>query len=227
MKILLVSPNTENTAMPVYPAGMHLVAQAARQSGHNVVTLDMFEHLAPWQALDQAVQDLAPDVVGLSVRNIDDQTMESPRFFLEETRKVVRRLREITPAPIIVGGAGYSIFPISALEYLEADMGLAGEGEIALPALLHALEGQNAYDSVPGLYLPQVGKVGPQQLLRDLDSCPLPRQEWLSKDLKNRDDFWMPFQTRRGCPLNCSYCSTSSIEGRPIRKRSVDRKSVV
>mgnify|MGYP001110584708 CR=1 FL=1 len=223
MKTLLVSPNTENTAMPVYPAGMHLVAQAARQNGHNVVTLDMFEHPDSWQALDQAVQGHAPDVVGLSVRNIDDQTMENPRFFLKETRKVVRRLREITRAPVIVGGAGYSIFPVSALEYLEADIGLAGEGEIALPALLHALEGQNAYDSVPGLYLPQVGQVGPQQLVRDLDSCPLPGHKWIPEEFMNRDDFWMPFQTRRGCPLNCSYCSTSSIEGRPIRKRSVSR----
>jgi radical SAM superfamily enzyme YgiQ (UPF0313 family) len=32
--------------------------------------------------------------------------------------------------------------------------------------------------------------------------------------------YWLPFQTRRGCPLNCSYCSTSTIEGHLIRKRS-------
>ncbi len=223
MKVLLISPNTENTAMPVYPAGMHLVAQAARQSGHEAATLDMFEHPDPWQSLDQAVQGHAPDVVGLSVRNIDDQTMENPRFFLEETRNVVRRLREITRATLVVGGAGYSIYPLSGLEYLEADMGLAGEGEIALPALLQALEGQNAYDSAPGLYLPQLGQVGPQQLVRDLDSCPLAGHEWIPEEFMNRDDFWMPFQTRRGCPLNCSYCSTSSIEGRHIRKRSVSR----
>ena len=30
----------------------------------------------------------------------------------------------------------------------------------------------------------------------------------------------MPVQTRRGCPLGCSYCSTGTIEGRPIRRRS-------
>ena len=33
-------------------------------------------------------------------------------------------------------------------------------------------------------------------------------------------NLWMPFQTRRGCPMNCSYCSTAMIEGRIIRKRS-------
>jgi len=34
-------------------------------------------------------------------------------------------------------------------------------------------------------------------------------------------DLWMPVQTRRGCPMDCSYCSTASIEGRTIRKRPV------
>jgi radical SAM superfamily enzyme YgiQ (UPF0313 family) len=35
----------------------------------------------------------------------------------------------------------------------------------------------------------------------------------------------MPFQSRRGCPLDCSYCSTATIEGRLIRKH--DLKKVV
>jgi radical SAM superfamily enzyme YgiQ (UPF0313 family) len=30
----------------------------------------------------------------------------------------------------------------------------------------------------------------------------------------------MPIQTRRGCPMGCSYCSTSAIEGRRLRKQS-------
>jgi radical SAM superfamily enzyme YgiQ (UPF0313 family) len=32
----------------------------------------------------------------------------------------------------------------------------------------------------------------------------------------------MPVQTRRGCPLNCYYCSTGVIEGRAIRRHSPD-----
>ncbi|MGD8315866.1 MAG: radical SAM protein, partial [Syntrophobacterales bacterium] len=35
-------------------------------------------------------------------------------------------------------------------------------------------------------------------------------------------DFLLPFQTRRGCPMNCSYCSTSTIEGEILRKRAPD-----
>jgi len=30
-------------------------------------------------------------------------------------------------------------------------------------------------------------------------------------------DLWVPIQTRRGCPNDCSYCSTASIQGRTIR----------
>ena len=30
----------------------------------------------------------------------------------------------------------------------------------------------------------------------------------------------IPVQSRRGCPLDCIYCSTSIIEGRPVRRRS-------
>jgi radical SAM superfamily enzyme YgiQ (UPF0313 family) len=33
---------------------------------------------------------------------------------------------------------------------------------------------------------------------------------------------WLPFQTRRGCPMQCSYCSTATIEGRVLRKRTLE-----
>jgi radical SAM superfamily enzyme YgiQ (UPF0313 family) len=36
----------------------------------------------------------------------------------------------------------------------------------------------------------------------------------------NDQQIWLPFQTRRGCPMDCSYCSTATIEGKLLRKRS-------
>ena len=33
----------------------------------------------------------------------------------------------------------------------------------------------------------------------------------------------IPVQTRRGCPMRCSYCSTGAIEGRALRKRSPEK----
>ena len=37
----------------------------------------------------------------------------------------------------------------------------------------------------------------------------------------NNQKIWLPFQTRGGCPMDCSFCSTAAIEGRVLRKRSV------
>ncbi len=221
MNILFISPNTESVNMPVYPVGMHLVAEAVESSGHQVAIVDMFEYQDPWTVLESTIARFRPHVVGISIRNIDDQSRENTKFFLKGSREVIRRLRSLTAAPIVLGGAGYSIFPEIGLGYLEADMGLAGEGEVALPALLRAMEGLCGYDQVPGLYHPGIGRVGPEQAAADLDSCPLPRPESLSLTRVQSGDFWMPYQTRRGCPLDCSYCSTGSIEGRRIRQRSV------
>ena len=174
MKALLVSANTESLNMPVYPVGMHLVADAVQDSGHESLTVDMFEHKDPWTVLKTRVQEFKPDVIGVTIRNIDDQSMQNTQFLLEGSREVVRGLKKMTSVPIILGGAGYSIFPDSALEYLEADMGLAGDGEITLPTLLLAMEGRLGYDAVPGLYRPGMGRVGPLCSTADLDSCPLP-----------------------------------------------------
>ncbi|MGM0642677.1 MAG: B12-binding domain-containing radical SAM protein, partial [Thermodesulfobacteriota bacterium] len=38
---------------------------------------------------------------------------------------------------------------------------------------------------------------------------------------RDADSIWLPYQTRRGCPMDCSYCSTGNIEGRRLRKRSI------
>ena len=84
-------------------------------------------------AVEEAIRSFQPEVIGVSVRNIDDQSMEQGRFLLDQAKEVVRLCRGFSAAPIVIGGAGYSIFPESALEYLGADMGIQGEGEAAFP----------------------------------------------------------------------------------------------
>jgi radical SAM superfamily enzyme YgiQ (UPF0313 family) len=54
---------------------------------------------------------------------------------------------------------------------------------------------------------------------KNLDTLPLPDTDLLSLP-SQKEELWMPVQTRRGCPLNCSYCSTGTIEGRVLRRHS-------
>jgi radical SAM superfamily enzyme YgiQ (UPF0313 family) len=54
----------------------------------------------------------------------------------------------------------------------------------------------------------------------DAISSPVPgRHLTVPPDFKDQE-IWVPFQTRRGCPMKCLYCSTAAIEGRIHRKQS-------
>ena len=220
MRVLLISPNREEINMRTLPLGLACVAAATRSKGHEVRLLDLLVEEEPNQAVLREVKAFDPEVIGFSVRNIDDQKMESGRFLLDRTREVVTLCRRTSKAPIVLGGAGYSIFPESALDYLKADMGIQGEGESAFPLLLERLENKINLEGLPGLYLPGRGLQGKRTYLTDLETLPwseIPAWFRLGPDPQS---YWMTVQTRRGCPMGCSYCSTAAIEGQKIRKRN-------
>src|SRR5208283_3095716 len=110
MRALLISANTEQLQMPVLPMGLACVAAAAEHAGHEVKLLNLMTKDDFQELLENAVLGFQPDLVGVSVRNIDDQNMNSPRFLLEAVKNVVSACRRLTSAPIVLGGAGYSIF---------------------------------------------------------------------------------------------------------------------
>jgi len=221
MKVLLISANTEQINMPTLPLGLACVAAATRKAGHEVAYLDLMAQEDVRAVIKEAMEGLSPDVVGISVRNIDDQVMDSPGFLLEQVKEVVASCRSFSDAPIVLGGAGYSMYPESALEYLGADMGIQGEGEVAFPILLDKIQRDDDLSDTPGLYLPGRGVQAERAYAKNLDAFPFPEDHlWSSSSITEDAEFLLPFQTRRGCPMNCSYCSTSTIEGEILRKRA-------
>ena len=129
MKVLFISPNAERLFMPTLPLGPALVAAATRRAGHEIRFLDLLAAADPLNEVRQAITEFQPEVIALSVRNVDDQTMLDTKFLLGPVRDVVAACRAARQAKIVVGGAGYSIFPEAALRYLGADLGVCGEGE--------------------------------------------------------------------------------------------------
>jgi radical SAM superfamily enzyme YgiQ (UPF0313 family) len=221
MKVLLISANTEQINMPTLPLGLACVAAATRKAGHGVAYLDLMAQEDVQEVIKEAMEERSPDVVGISVRNIDDQVMDSPDFLLEQVREVVASCRSFSDAPIVLGGAGYSMYPEAALEYLGADMGIQGEGELAFPTLLDKIQRNHDFSDTPGLCLPGLGLQAKRAFAKNLDAFPFPEDHlWSSSAITGDAEFLLPFQTRRGCPMNCSYCSTSTIEGGILRKRA-------
>ena len=207
--------------MTVLPMGMAFVARALEDAGHEVSQINLMAEREALEKLAESIQKIQPDIIGVSVRNIDDQVSLQPRFLLEPVKDIVSTCRQNSEGKIVLGGAGYSIFPKHALSYLDADMGIQGEGEQSFAMLLDRIENNANLSNIPGLYYADRSIANLPVTIKKIDQnpFPLPGKHIFALEHTKDEIIWLPFQTRRGCPLNCSYCSTSSIEGKTIRKR--------
>jgi radical SAM superfamily enzyme YgiQ (UPF0313 family) len=75
---------------------------------------------------------------------------------------------------------------------------------------------------MPGIYLPGRELQGERIFTINLDSMPFPDEHLWTVPAIAGNDILIPLQTRRGCALGCNYCSTATIEGTALRKRSID-----
>jgi len=167
------------------------------------------------------VNSFKPDFIGFSIRNVDEVVPERQTFFLEGVySRFIAPVRKITTVPLILGGSGYTIFPAEILEYTGADYGIAGEGEETLLALLGKLEKGEDVSGIPNVFTRE--SRGAQSLKKERDYDKMP---WSCIDQKL--DF-KPYtargvysiQTKRGCALQCIYCSYPLIEGKQYRLRA-------
>lgn len=219
-RLLLVNTNTERAPYPVPPLGLCLLA-AFLEKKYDVRIFDGVFREA--KELPACVSDFRPDYIGFSIRNIDDILIDRMIFYVDGiNRDFIKPVREMTKAPLILGGSGFSMFPAPLMEITEADYGVAGEGETAMERLLMALDGNG-----PGFPVPNVIRKGEQipwgssaSTIVDLGKIPFP-------EIDRRIDF-SPYrakgvysiQTKRGCSHGCIYCTYPLIEGREFRVRN-------
>ncbi len=139
MRVLLISANIERLPDPVAPLGPAYLCAALEARGHEVRFLDLCFADPLQDALRTSVATFAPEVIALSIRNIDNVAYPQTSTYLPFYKMIAAELRGLSQAPIFLGGAGFTIMPYAILHYLEADGGIAGEGEVSLAHLLHIL----------------------------------------------------------------------------------------
>lgn len=211
-KVLLISANIMKRPYPVYPLGLDYVA-GALNSGYETKILDMNE-FPSLEMLGEQVREYAPDYIGLSIRNIDNTDTINSRGFLSDYQDLVGQLRQNSQATLILGGSGYTIFPVEFIRALDADYGIAGEGE-RFPALLRALESKTDVTAIPGVVTRQTATVPYRawdgEMHRAFDPNAAHTNYYLSYG------GMLNLQTKRGCPFRCSYCTYPHIEGGKMR----------
>jgi radical SAM superfamily enzyme YgiQ (UPF0313 family) len=223
MRILFISPNRLQLVAPPLPLGLASVV-AAVESEHEVQVLDFMFAARPLDQLRRMVADFQPELIAISLRNIDNQKLHRSEVYFPETQELVTLLRSLTPAPIMVGGAGFSIMPRPLLDCLGADFGLVGEGEESFPAFLRALTSRQ-WQKVPGLVWRQGStcRLNPPHWVEQLDRLAYPALEYFTPKLYQEAEGsaklpgMIPVQSRRGCPMQCIYCTTPLLEGREVR----------
>jgi len=220
MKVLFFSCSMPDLIMPTLPLGMVSVATAVQQADHDVKLVDVLPDCDFEAAVTAALKDFIPDAIGIAVRNIDDQSMTDTRFLLDPLKTITATCRALTKAPIILGGAGYSMYPELLLEWLDGDIGIVGDGEAGLPAVLDQLRLGVDVTMIKGVYVKSYTPVKKRCATPDFNRLPQPDPALWSCPAEGREEVWLPFQTRRGCALACSYCSTASIEGTTLRTRN-------
>src|SRR6266566_4831663 len=222
-RVLLVSTNRERQPYPVVPNGLACVASALDAAGHSVEFLDLCFAKNAVASARAAASRFRPDVIGVSVRNIDNSDAIALRHYTPEARGVLQALRVAAPAArVVAGGAAFGVAPEALFRDLGVDYAVAGDGERASVALINALTSGEAIEALPGLVRDRNGTVvfTPPGEDADLDSLPPPAlHRWIDLARYQRHGATIPIQTKRGCVYKCIYCTYRNVEGWGYRTR--------
>lgn len=212
MNVLLVSANMLTEPYPVYPIGLDYVA-AAIAARHQVRIADM-NVIQDENALGRYIRNNPPEVIGVSLRNVDNTNPGDPKTFMEDYQRLITAIRNHSDAILILGGSGFTIFPEQYMNSLGADYGLAGEGE-RLNQLLDAIENHRDPGRIPGVIVGRQPLQAPDPWKQSFKRAADIRHGHLDFYLKHGG--MLNLQTKRGCRFKCIYCTYPHVEGRSLR----------
>lgn len=199
------------------PLGLCSLAAYARSKGHQVLLIDALNLGLSLDEVAARVKQFAPRFVGITATT----------SFIESAHDCATRVKEQCPDVVtIIGGAHVSAIPIQTMnEFAQFDLGVIGEGEVTLLALME--NGTQNCDSIDGIVFR--GADGPvltkrRDLIGDLDQLPYPALDLLEGFPKLYEPTVNNYSekpvlhmvTSRGCPFSCTFCA-QSVYGHRVR----------
>lgn len=219
MKILFVSLDVDNHdeySSNYFPLGLSILAEVTKSMGIHAELFDINLYLKEKRksknVLEEIVEEfieINPDIIGYFTRcDILPRVIKSAEIVKKKMKKV----------KIFLGGSGvYGNERDILLNFKFIDLIILGEGEKTIRRILSG----NLLKEIPGIAFREQGNVVVNrdvELINDLDIIPIPKRRG---EIRKTDLFQI--EAGRGCPYNCSFCSTSIFWKRKYRVRTPKR----
>ena len=221
-RVLFVNANETARPYRVAPLGLAFVTTATEKSGHSVQFVDLPQSRGGHRHFTNCLRDWQPHYLAIGIRNLDNSDFHALETYLDGPAELIREARALAPqAKIIIGGPAGTVEPERVANVTGCDHLVLGEGEESLPQLMARLE---AGEPVPRIVASD--DRGTPFRLANPGLLPAPAlHRWVKEFAPYlRGDAGYPVQTKRGCPLKCTYCTYGRIEG--VRYRFLDPNAI-
>ena len=222
MKVLMINANRFKQPWPVIPFGLSCVVASLEQAGYDVSVLDLCFSKNCAIDIKKRLSEYQPDIIGISIRNIDNSVGYNTLFLIENTKnEIVRPCKDWFKGPIVIGGPSVGISGAEMLSYLELDYAIRGDGEDAMVEFVKRYEDRAPFLGMQGLVIRETGKIiqdNPPKLVKDINEIPYVNPgRYINLKPYRKYDSPLQIQTKRGCALHCTYCTYNRIEGPDYR----------
>jgi radical SAM superfamily enzyme YgiQ (UPF0313 family) len=219
VKIALVYPPSSELNLKGYPLGLAYLSASLKRKHHvDIYDYNGKEFNKSLKFFFDSVKLTKPALVGVSFNS----------FNRWGAYKIIERIKRINKdIKVVLGGVHPSTMHDQIFKYFfdNIDFIIQSEGEEPLYKLCNALETGADYRNISGLVYKDTEKsfkVNPvSEKVNNLDDLPIPDYSYASSRIKSSQFAYLI--TSRGCPVNCSFCSTSSFWGQNIRMNSPER----
>jgi radical SAM superfamily enzyme YgiQ (UPF0313 family) len=219
MKIALVYPPSHELNLKGYPLGLaYLSASLKRKHKVDIYDYNGCEFRKSLNSFLNSIKQSKPDLIGISFNS----------FNRWGAFKLLRLIKKIDKKIcVVLGGVHPATLYAQIFKYFYKDLDfiIQSEGEKSLPNLCRAIEHRSGLADISGLvYKDGDGGIVANkaaEFIKDLDELPFPDYSYAADEIKQKQLAYLI--SSRGCPVNCSFCSTSSFWGQNVRMNSPER----
>ncbi len=240
--VTLISPpqvftKSQVTAGVVPPLGLLYLASYLKQYNIEIKIIDSvgnkYSQYTPYKnvtlrgmSFQEIIDEISEqtDLIGIS------SLYSSAHLIIKELIHLIKQ--RFPDKKIVVGGAHATILSEFVLKDTDADIIVIGEGELTLLELCQNL---NNYQNVHGIAYRKDSKINInplRSLISDLDTLPIPDRGLIN--IQNyfkaaephgcsASGHWTTLLSSRGCPFNCTFCTTPKIWQRRWRSKSPEK----